>query len=874
MFQRQAKQPYSPGLILLMALAVLAFLILLYIKSGEQAQQPAPQTAPEASGNGGLRPAEWYFTIREYPDFHTDLAGYTTALELAREEAEYAARPRGGDRAGFSAPWTLEGPSNIGARVNSIALHPTNPSIVYVGFSGGGLWKTTNGGLSWIPLFDKQTFLSIGDVELDPQNPNIVYACTGDPNISAYPFIGDGLWKSTDGGATWKHLGLTNQRILSKIIVHPTNSNVLYVAAMGLPFERNKDRGLYKSTDGGKTWQQSLFVSDQSGVIDLEMSPANPNVLYAAVWDRIRNNRESLVRGQNARIWKTLDGGANWTVLQGGLPQDEKSRIGLSIDAKNAQHLLALYGGADLQFHSVHESFDGGQSWTQNPVNGLDANFMFGMAWYFGKIHLNPHNPLDIWILGVNSYRSTDGGKTWARAVGPNKGVHADHHDMAFISATNMLIGTDGGLYQSTDNGVLWRKIENIPATQFYRVAHNPHKPTAYYGGAQDNGTLTGNALKRENWQEVFGGDGFQAVFHPNDPNIFYYEYQNGEIRGTVNGGDFFNDATKGIEATDRRSWDMQYLISPNNPDAMYSGTYRAYRGTGHPPVWEAISPDLTDGDVYGARFHVISALDESRFDPNLLYYGTSDGNLWRGNPSNRDWININTGLPDRYVSAVKASPNHPDRVFVAFTGYRANDFAPRLYRSDNRGQNWTSIAGNLPDLAINDLLVLPGHKDSLLFVATDGGVYGTTDGGKTWDRLGADMPVVPVFDLDLNPAGRRLIAGSHARSIYTFPLDSLRAPGDVSTVDLGGNNRPLLTVNPSPAIDRAFIGIQNLKSQQYADLFISDFSGRTIWQGRVQGFQTEKTEVDVRRFPAGIYIAYALSNGKVWGRQKFVVGK
>lgn len=866
MFQRPTKPPFPTRTILLVAALAAALLYLLF-KSADQ--ESTEKETGENTGSG-LKPAEWFYAIREYPHFQPDVNAYTNGLKTARQQ-ESAARSRGG-WPGFTAPWTVQGPGNIGARINTIEPHTTNPNIIYVGYSGGGIWKTTDGGAAWSPVFDKQDFLSIGDIALDPQNPEIVYAGTGDPNISAYPFIGDGLWKSTNGGQTWQHLGLTEARIITKIIIDPSDSKILYIATMGLPFERNPHRGLYKSVDGGANWQKVLFISEAAGIIDLVISPDNPKVLFAAGWDRIRSNKESIVTGNNARIWKTTDGGTTWSKLTGGLPQNQMSRIGLTIDAKNGQHLMASYAGTDLTLEGIYETFDSGVTWTKNGEVGLDPDIQSNFAWYFGQIRINPYNSKDIWILGVNTWRSTNGGQSWGYATGNGSNIHVDHHDLAFTGPESFLIGTDGGMYQSIDNGVTWTKAEQIPTTQFYRVAYNPFKSDFYYGGAQDNGTLTGNALGRNNWANVFGGDGFQAVFHPTDSKIQYFEFQNGSIYCSTDGGQNFLNGTNGIDPSDRKHWDMQYLMSQHNSDIMYTGTYRAYRAAGHPAAWQAISPDLTDGIVLEPRFHTISALTESALDPNLVYYGTTDGNVWRGNPATQSWEKISAALPDRYVSAVKASLNEPDRVFVSYTGYRDNDFTPRLHRSDDRGATWKSIAGDLPNLAINDIQLMPGHQDSLLFVATDGGVYATLDGGRHWERLGFGMPVVPVYDLDLNPSQKTLIAGSHARSIFTFPLDSLRLGADVSVFDPTTARIPLLLVRPT--ITDAEIGIQitNMSSNQTAEVLISDMQGRVVWQHTFRAFQRDLHPVDVRNFPPGVYLAFARSSGRNLGYRKFVV--
>lgn len=869
MFERQTRQPFPIRNIILLAVAVLLFFLYLAGKFDSKESNTNTVSEEKEAKGPGLDPAEWFHVLREYPDYKTDIRSYA----LAMEQLHNGVQQRGGIT-GFTAPWQQEGPGNIGGRINTIKVHPTNPNIIYIGYSTSGVWKTIDGGQNWFPIFDQQAFLSIGDIELDPQNPNIVYVGTGDLNISGYPFIGDGLWKSTNGGQTWQHLGLTNQRIISKIVVHPTNSNILYVATMGLPFERNNDRGLYKTTNGGASWQQILFVSDQTGAIDLQMSPADPNVLYVAMWDRIRNNQESVVTGNNARIWKTTNAGTNWNILGGGLPEVEKCRIGLEIDTHNAKHLVAIYTDTDLTFDTIYESFDAGDTWAPMDLIGLDANFQSNFSWYFGKVYLNPYNAQDVFAGGVSLWHSVDGGHNWSEAT-PDWStyeVHADKHDMAFINATTYLLATDGGLYRTSDAGTTWIKIENIPANQTYRVAYNPFFTDWYYGGLQDNGTTGGNLSNITEWPRIFGGDGFQAVFHPTDPNIYYVEAQNGAIYGSADGSGFFDNATVGIDGADRRSWDMQYMISANDPEVMYTGTYRVYQSYGHLPNWYPVSEDLTDGVIFGERFHVITTLDESPINPEHVYVGTSDGNVWHGNPFTQTWTNVTGNLPDRYVSSVKASPSAAERVFVTHTGYKSNDFTPRIHGSDDLGTNWTPIAGDLPNFAINDLLILPGHQDSVLFAATDGGVYGTLNGGSHWERLGAGMPIVPVYDLTFNLDKKTLCAGTFGRSIYSFPLDSLKLGGDVSTSTPGNDHTASLAVRPNLVSTNTTITIEDLKSRQTAEVMVTDMSGRLVWKTQVQGFGKHSLPMDTQSLPAGMYVVFAQSDGRIWGHEKFVV--
>ncbi|MBL7803599.1 MAG: hypothetical protein JNL02_07690 [Saprospiraceae bacterium] len=867
-FERRTPQAFPIRNIILLAVVVLAFFVFL-LKSMQKPQPDNNNTMPapelEKKDSSGLRPYEWFYAMRDYPRYQPDVDAFVRAMYSAKNGAwQRSGLP------GFNTAWTLEGPGNIGARINCIKVQPTNPNIIYLGYSGGGAWKTTNGGQTWSPLIDDQVFLSVGDIELDPQNPELVYLGKGDPNISGYPFIGDGLWKSADGGQNWQSLGLENTRIITKIIVHPDNPNILIVGAMGLPFARDPHRGVFRSTDGGQSWQQTLFIADSVGVIDMVQSPDNPEVLFAASWDRIRNNSESIVSGPNARIWRSTDGGQTWAPLAGGLPETDMSRPGLAIDPTDGDHVFACFADAGLQFGGLYESTDGGDTWTQLPGTGIDPGFQGGFAWYFGKVRINPFNPQEIWILGVFSMRSLDGGQTWDYANAFE--THADHHDLAFLSAQTALLATDGGLYRTDGEGLGWYKGEDIPTTQFYRVAANPHQPEYYYGGAQDNGTIAGNAQNLDNWFSIYGADGFLPVFHPFDPNIFYCEWQNGGIVGTTDGG-FPQDAVEGIAPEDRRHWDMPYLMSPHNPDIMWTGTFRVYQGFGHLPIWTPVSDDLTEG--IPNRFHTISTLDESPVFQNLLYVGTNDGKVWRGDMNNQQWTDISAGLPDRYVSCVKGSPSVGNRVFVCQTGYRDNDFTARIHRSDNLGNTWTPIAGDLPDLAINDLVVLPGHQDSILFVGTDGGVYGTLDGGQHWERLGAGFPFAPVYDLALNEEVNTLIAGTHARSILSFPIDSLQNNNQSSTFDPNGLRGPRLSVSPTlSGGGEVHINVENLNLRQQTEIVVLDLSGRPVFQSPM-GHQSHAVKtLDSSQLPPGVYVAFARTNGKLWGGQKFVVTK
>ncbi len=735
-------------------------------------------------------PNDYFFFQRSYPEQVFAQNAYLKALQAAKSAAAERSDPLNANNIN----WKIQGPGNLGARVNVVKAHPSNPNIIYVGFSGGGIFKTTDGGGNWFPIFDEQAYLSVSDIVLDPQNPEIVYVGTGDVNISGYPFIGNGVFRSNNGGQNWTNLGLSDQKIISKITIDPSNSNILYAACMGNPFVRDNKRGVYKSINKGATWSQVLFISTQTGVVDLLQDPNQPNTLYAAGWDRIRNNAESVLSGTGAKIYKTTDGGSNWTVLGGGLPTDAQSRIGLAMSKQTPNTIFAEYVGVNLQLNGIYKTTDGGNNFSTIPtssvLNGLSGDALGGMGWYFGKIWVNPTNDNDIMVAGVDLWRTQNGGNNWSIEASSTveTDIHADKHALDFLPNGNILLGTDGGLYLHNVANNSWQDVENIPTTQFYRVAYNPHNPNMYYGGAQDNGTSRGSSSEPNNWNRIYGADGFQPAFHSIIPEKFYVETQNGNIAVTTDNGASWNSATNGLLSSDRRNWDMPYLISTHNPDKMYCGTYRLYKSvSANTPNWVSKSADLTDGVLTEDRFHNITTIAESPIDSNQLLVGTSDANVWRTDNGGATWTNITAGLPNRYITSVKSSQTNSNSVFVAQSGYRDNDVTPHIFKSDNKGGVWKSISGDLPNLAVNDLLVLPNSKDSVIFAATDGGVYATSNAGVNWQRLGKNMPFIPVYDIDLNVAKNEIIAGTFARSIMTFPIDSLNINVAVAKINLSG---------------------------------------------------------------------------------------
>lgn len=785
-------------------------------------------------------PYDLFAFQRSYPDPHFDWETWRQALRRARE-ADAAVADRNGCGGSNPTAWTLQGPSNVAGRVNTLAVKPDNEDVVLAGFASGGIFKSTDGSVTWRPVFEDNLELAIGDIVFDPQNPNVVYAGTGDVNMPSQVFNGHGIYKSTDAGETWQYLGLGQQGIISHIVVHPTDSQILYAAVNGNPFVRNDQRGVFKTTDGGKTWQRVHFVSTQAGASDLVMNPQNPQVLYASYWDRIRSNTESTIYGPNAKVFKTTDGGATWTPLGGGLPTGKMGRTGLAISQQNPDKVYAIFVDTLSAPGGLYKTVDGGQTWTL-AINNL-PNSYGGFGWYFGKIELDPNNDEDVYFHGILLWRKPPGASGWSVA----SGGHADSHDLVWTPSGRRYWANDGGVYRNNPgNPIPWSKSLNLPATQLYHTTYNHHQPGTYYAGAQDNGILRGSNVNLNNWQAIFPADGFHCAFHPTEPQQFWIETQNGTIHYTTDGGSNWKQGSACLGTGDRCNWDTPFFISQHPPHLLYAATYRVYAssdGTG----WGVTSGDITDGVLTEPRFHTASCLGESPLQAGKLLAGTTDGNVWWRTPAGA-WTNVTAGLPNRYVTSVHGSPTAPNRLYVTHSGIKYNEEIPHVHRSDNNGQTWQNISGNLPQVPVNDLFVLPGHADSVLFVGTDVGTYFSRDAGKNWSRLGKGLPYVAVFDLAHNVARKQLLTATFGRGLWTFPLDSVfvQSAAAVTTSVSGDVNTEQGT------------GVGSVRLLPGQPPMLSDTSGQYLLSG-VPGCKTLEIAPHLNRAPLNGLSTYDL---------------
>jgi photosystem II stability/assembly factor-like uncharacterized protein len=713
-------------------------------------------------------PNDWFFAQRAFPYKSVPIHQW----RLAQAQAEVL-RVRGSS----SRIWTPRGPENVPGRITDLAVDPNNDDIVFAGTAEGGVFRTFDGGQTWTPVFDEMPALSIGAVAIDPGNSNVIYAGTGEvnPGGGSIAYGGAGLFRSQDQGDTWTLVGLEDSGSIGRIVIHPSDPLTVFVAANGMHWQANPERGVYRTTDGGTTWVRVLHVDDETGCVDLVMRPDDPDLVFAAMWQHLRQPDAYDYGGPGCAIHVTDDGGDTWNLVGGGLPTPsaDGGRIGISLCDAQPAVMHAVYADRTGFFDGLYRSTDGGATWTQTTDDDL-GNVFASYGWWFGNVRTHPVDPDTIFVIGLTFWMSTDGGASYSNA---SHNMHVDHHGLAFGSGAAPVIynGNDGGVYRSTNGGTIWTSLPNQPHTQIYRMALDNQNPNALYIGAQDNGTnrtLTGSV---DDWSSVFGGDGFQPVIHPNDSNRIWAQYQYGAMVYSGNGGSSWLPATIGISSSDRKNWNAPHVQDPTASERRYAGTHRVYRNIDD-RNWESISPDLTGGPSGnpGQVDGSLTSISVSPLEPNVIWAGSNDGFVHVTVNGGLWWTDVSSGLPDRWVTAVRADPGDSDTAYVTVSGYRWNESMPRVYRTNDLGATWSPISGNLPDAPVNDLLVDPSVVEHL-YVATDVGVFVSRDGGAVWEAHGADLPNVVATSLLLDERSGELLVGTFGRSVFSTPIgDSL----------------------------------------------------------------------------------------------------
>jgi len=689
--------------------------------------------------------------------------------------------------------WTFAGPTNIGGRLTSLAVDPINPDHIWAGAAAGGVFESTDRGDNWSPVFDGQPLLPVGAIAAHPSNPEIVYVGTGEANGAGYSYDGDGVYRTLDGGATWQAIGLSDTRRIGRIAIDPQNPQRLFVAAAGGVYVPDDHRGVYRSTDGGTTWTQVLFVSTTAGAIDVAIDPGNSNRIYAAIWEHYSTATRWVAGGTNSAIWRSDDGGDTWTRLTNGLPASSPTigRIGLALAASSPQTVYALYLNDPGSFIGVYKTTNGGDNWFRvDTPGGIQQSIFQGFGYYFGQIRVDPSDARKVYLLDVYYSRSIDGGVTYTNTL---TGLHVDHHDLVILPG-RLYMANDGGFYHSEDGGATWTQSFSLPASQFYDLGIDPQSPLIRYGGLQDNGSVRTKTGGLSNWTSVNGGDGFQCEVDPvNDKNVTC-ESQFGAIVRSTNGGSSFSSGVNGIVTTDRRNWNTPITNDPLTASRLYTGTVRVYRSANAAQLWSPISGDLTDGPPPSSQARgggvgashlastvagTITTIAVSRVDTSVLWAGTDDGNVWVTANGGALWTQVNVPGRTEWVTRVEADPFAAGGAFVTFSGYRDGSPMPRIFRTIDYGTTWTDISTGLPDVPLNCVSADPAPDDrGRLFVCSDLGVHVSDDFGRRWSDLGSGLPGVVVHDLDLVTSSRELFAGTHARGMYRYDLSQL-GPAD-----------------------------------------------------------------------------------------------
>lgn len=720
------------------------------------------------------RPSGWAWQRRIFPHNQYDRQAYRNAVkDASRLKSRAVARSL--------EAVTFAGPSNIGGRISDIEFNPQNGDIVYAGAATGGVFKSTDKGVTWAPVFDDAANLNIGDIAINPLNPDVVYVGTGEGNGGHNNFPGEGVYKSTDAGNSWELIGLENTVSIGRVVVDPVIPQRVFVAAQGSYYLPNPDRGVYRSSNGGTDWERVLFVTDSTGACDIAIDPINPNRIMATTWERARRPHTGLthLNGPTSGIYRSTDGGDNWERLGSttGLPiGNQIGRIGLAVYPNNPDSVYALVttGGG---YRGLYLTTNFGDSWTDVDPDNEIADGTAGFSWYFGQVRVHPANPDIVYAMDVAFMRSTNGGTTWPIIYGYNgspANLHVDHHALAFHpdDPDYIINGNDGGLNISEDAGVSFTKVVDLPVNQFYEIGLDFNNPERIYGGTQDNGTLRTLTGATDDWNRIFGGDGFYVIVDHTNPNVIYAESQFGNLGKSTDGGFDFNSVLNGINDNEPTNWSTPVIMDPSNNNVLYYGTNRLYRTTNGAASWSAISPDLTTAPG-NSRLGTITTIDVSPLDSDILWVGTDDSHVWVTTDGGNNWTDVSATLPFRWVTRVVADPQDPNIAYVTFNGLRWVDPEPRVYRTVDLGAKWENISSNLPDAPVNAFAVNPADNEQL-FVGSDLGAYFSVDNGANWEYISSDFPMVSVYDMKIHPIGNYLALGTHARSIYRFNLEQL----------------------------------------------------------------------------------------------------
>ena len=695
-------------------------------------------------------------------------------------------------------PWRHIGPSSFGGRIDDIEAIPGRPSTIFVGTAGGGVFRTTNNGTTWAPVFDRDgRSTSIGDIAIAPSDPGIVWVGTGEPNNRQSSTWGDGIYRSLDGGETWTHMGLKETHHIGRVVIHPRNPNTVFVAALGHLWGPNDDRGVYRTTDGGTTWKKVLAGNNVTGAVDVALDPDGRTV-YAAMYQRQRRGFGFVGGGPGSGLFRSRDGGDTWEPLTNGLPVGVKGRIGIAIAPSQPNTVYAI---VEAKAGGVFRSDDKGSTWTRQ--SSLNPRPM-----YYSQVRVDPQHSDRVWVLGTYVHKSIDGGKTFTTDSTGDR-IHVDHHALWLNpnDGNHMMLGNDGGLYFTYDGAKNWDFIDNLPIGQFYDIDVDDRDPYYVYGGTQDNGTwglpvrtYNGVGITNADVINIAYGDGFFTVTDPADPRYIYANSQGGrayrvhlatrEERG-------IRPVPDDAKESYRFNWSTPMVRSPHDPRTIYYGGNKLFRTRDGGESWDVVSPDLTRNQEWKSipimgivrdsttpsrddgvsDYGTMTSVSESPRSQGVLLVGTDDGQVQLSTDGGAAWTNITARfrLPaPRWVSKVLWSQHEARTAYVAFDGHYDDDLAPMVYRTTDGGITWSAVAGDLPvGHSVKTLAEHPSNRD-VLFAGTEFGLYVTFDGGKRWAHVGGALPRVRIDDIAIHPKHRDLVLGTHGRSIIVLDDISL----------------------------------------------------------------------------------------------------
>ncbi len=732
------------------------------------------------------------------------------------------------------------GPAGMSGRITAIDVVTSNPDIIYAGSASGGLWKSTSGGVTWEPIFDDQPTASIGAVAIQQSNPSVVWAGTGEGNPRNSLNGGYGIYKSLDGGKTWKSMGLENTRHIHRVIIDPNDPNTVYVGAIGSPWGEHPERGVFRTRDGGKNWEKILFANNKTGVAELVMDPSNPNKLIAAMWEHKRDPWFFNSGGPGSGLFITYDGGDTWKEItsRNGLPEGELGRMGLAIAPSNPNR---VYAYVEAKKNALYRSEDGGENWKK--VND-DMNQIGNRPFYYAEIYVAPDNENRLYSIFTYVNVSEDGGKSFEElmpAYGVDNGIHPDHHAW-YIHPENpkfMIDGNDGGLNITRDGGKTWRFVENLPVGQFYHVSVDNEYPYNVYGGMQDNGSWRGPAyvwidqgIRNSYWQEISFGDGFDVVPDRDDSRYGWSMSQ----QGAVVRYDWSTGNSYTVKPTHpdpdvqlRFNWNSAINMDPFNNNTLYFGSQYVHKSTDKGMTWEVISPDLTTNDpekqkqmesggltmdATGAENHTtILVIEPSPVEEGMIWTGSDDGKVFYTRNGGTEWTDVSKnlkGLPEgSWIAQIKASASNKGEALLIANNYRRDDYTPYAYRTKNYGRSWERIVDEKDVQSFTLSIVEDAEEPNLMFLGTDDGLYVSIDAAKTWEKWTNGFPTVPVRDMVIHPREHDLVIGTFGRSFWVLddirPLRTLAKDRSFLNTLSAGNGPALKAVEPPVAYQAAY---------------------------------------------------------------------